>query len=46
MEMDEEVVAAPVVAWERPPGVGMPGQLKSLTLVNFMCHEHLHIEFG
>lgn len=39
---DNEV--APV--WERPPGVGMPGQLKSITLVNFMCHEHLQMEFG
>ena len=34
------------VAWERPAGVGMPGQLKTLTLVNFMCHEHLSVDFG
>ena len=34
------------VAWERPSGVGMPGQLKTLTLVNFMCHEHLKVDFG
>ena len=40
----EDIVEVP--AWERPPGVGMPGQLKNLTIVNFMCHEHLHVEFG
>ena len=34
------------VAWERPAGVGMPGQLKTLTLINFMCHEHLKVDFG
>lgn len=33
-------------AWERPAGVGMPGQLKTITLVNFMCHEHLKVDFG
>ena len=37
---------AAVEAWNRPPGVGRPGQLKKIILVNFMCHEHLAMEFG
>ena len=34
------------IAWNRPEGVGLPGQLKSLVLKNFMCHEHLKMIFG
>ena len=45
-EPQDVILRAPAVAWARPEGVGMPGQLKSLTLVNFMCHEHLQMEFG
>lgn len=44
VDMLEELQEVP--AWDRPPGVGMLGQLKNLTLVDFMCHEHLFVEFG
>ena len=40
------VQVKPIVSWKRPEGVGIPGQLKKLVLVNFMCHEHLHMSFG
>lgn len=26
--------------------VGLPGHLKSVELINFMCHEHMSMEFG
>ena len=47
-EIDDDVMEEleEHVSWERPAGVGMPGQLKSLTIVNFMCHEHLKVDVG
>ncbi|KAK9816925.1 hypothetical protein WJX72_007128 [[Myrmecia] bisecta] len=44
MEMEEEVAA--VRDWVRPPGTGLPGHLKTVRLENFMCHEHLEVEFN
>jgi len=38
------VVGADGREWHRPRGQGLPGQVKTVVLRDFMCHEHFKVE--
>eukprot|EP00884_Botryococcus_braunii_P004090 jgi/Botrbrau1/13682/Bobra.0378s0013.1 len=45
VQADDTDVVMGEALWERPPGIGNPGQIKWVLLENFMCHEHFKMEF-